>query len=240
MNNVLYYYMKLICIQCKKEFSAKPSEITEGRKFCSRKCYHNFRSETSLSNHECEICKTIFEVHQSDINRGSGKYCSLKCAGIAKSMKPDKKITCICLHCKNEFRVKPSQLKRKRGRYCSKTCLAKSKTGTKNPNYVDGQRCSRYCEKWTPEFRERIRAFFGYRCIACGMTQLENGNKLNCHHVAYNRQTCCDESIPMFAPLCNHHHAMTNGKNNRKRWQYMLSYIIQEVYDGKSFLPKEN
>jgi hypothetical protein len=118
--------------------------------------------------------------------------------------------------------------------------MSKVKMGENNPSYIDGSTPKPYCPKWNKNLRERIRAFFGYRCLLCGMPQEENGCALSCHHVARNKQTCCDNSIPMFAPLCLPHHSMITASRpeNKARWQYMLSYIIQVVYEGKSFLPK--
>jgi hypothetical protein len=93
-----------------------------------------------------------------------------------------------------------------------------------------------YCPKFNREFKDRVRSFFNYTCLLCGTTQEKNGKKLSVHHVEYNKQTCCDESYPMFAPLCSRCHNKTNRE--RERWQYMLGYIIQEMYNGESFIHK--
>lgn len=95
-----------------------------------------------------------------------------------------------------------------------------------------------YCEKWTENLKSRIRLFFDNRCLLCGKSQEDNGQKLSCHHVEYNKSTCCDDSIPMFASLCRSCHNKTSA-TDRNRWSYMISYIIQEVYDGKSYFTKD-
>jgi len=51
-----------------------------------------------------------------------------------------------------------------------------------------------YCEKFNAEFRERVRAYFGYVCPECGTPQ--NGRKLAVHHVNYNKKSCCDPDVP--------------------------------------------
>jgi hypothetical protein len=60
--------------------------------------------------------------------------------------------------------------------------------------YYDGPQ---YCEKYTPELRERVRAWFGYMCIECGTPQ--NGKRLSVHHVWYNKKLCCDNSPSLYS-----------------------------------------
>jgi hypothetical protein len=109
--------------------------------------------------------------------------------------------------------------------------------GKNNPNWRGGTSFEPYCEKWTTGLKERIRAFFEYRCIICGKHQNENKRKLCCHHVEYNKKACCDGKPVHFAALCDNHHAMTNG--DRERWEYMIHYIIDEMYNGRSYYTKE-
>jgi len=49
-----------------------------------------------------------------------------------------------------------------------------------------------YCEKWTPEFRERIRSFWGYKSpLSKEVVSTRGGHKLDCHHVYYQKKACC-------------------------------------------------
>ena len=115
-----------------------------------------------------------------------------------------------------------------------------SKFGKGNPNWNGG--CSTvYCEKWTAEFRERIRSYFNHECIVCGKSQEENNRKLCCHHVYYNKDACCNgmDDEWKFATLCNSCHAKTGIKKDRIRWQYILNYIIYEIYNNKTYYTKE-
>lgn len=110
-------------------------------------------------------------------------------------------------------------------------------SGENSCHWKGGLSFEPYCEKWTESLRKRIRAFFDYKCLTCGKSTEDNEQNLCCHHVHYNKQTCCDESVPMFAALCRSCHTKTG--NDRESWMYMISYIIQEVYDGKSYYTKE-
>ena len=110
------------------------------------------------------------------------------------------------------------------------------KLGEKAPNWQGGKSFEPYCRKWTEELRRRIRAFFNYECVTCGKTTEENRRQLCCHHIEYNKQACCDEKPVQFAALCDKCHNKTNYE--RERWEAMLHKIIDEIYDGKSYLPK--
>lgn len=98
--------------------------------------------------------------------------------------------------------------------------------GENHPNWHGGSSFEPYCQKFNPEFRERVRAFFDYRCVICGKSQEENGRKLMVHHVDYLKKACCDTS----------HHAKTNF--NRPYWQATLRRIIIDKYGGQCYLPK--
>jgi hypothetical protein len=96
-----------------------------------------------------------------------------------------------------------------------------------------------YCPKWTSELRERIRAFFNYECILCGKNTEENHRQLDCHHIGYDKNVCCNDKPVRFAALCMSCHAKTTSKNTRTCWEYILNRIIDEIYDGKSYYTRE-
>ena len=51
----------------------------------------------------------------------------------------------------------------------------------------------KYCELWTDELKERIRAYWNYRSILSGKTAEDNnGKRLSCHHVYYQEKACCE------------------------------------------------
>jgi hypothetical protein len=116
--------------------------------------------------------------------------------------------------------------------------LSDSHMGKLNPNWHGGISFEPYCPKWNYNLRERIRAFFGYKCIVCGKSTKENKQELSCHHVEYNKQACCDGKLVHFAALCASCHGKTGG-HDRNRWQYILHYIIDEIYYGRSYYTKD-
>jgi hypothetical protein len=108
-------------------------------------------------------------------------------------------------------------------------------SGEDHPNWQGGISFEPYCPRFTREFKERVRAFFDYRCVECGTPQ--NGRKLHIHHVTFNKKTCCDSSIPLFVPLCKSCHSKTNF--NREYWKQHFTEIINTYYGGKCYLSQE-
>jgi hypothetical protein len=93
-----------------------------------------------------------------------------------------------------------------------------------------------YCELFNDEFKERVRAFWAYRCFECGEPQ--NGTKLSIHHIHYNKKMCCDGSPRDVIPLCASCHAKTNNK--REYWEKHFTELLYMNHPkGKCFFTKE-
>jgi len=110
--------------------------------------------------------------------------------------------------------------------------------GEKNPNWKGGISFGSYCMKFSREFKERVREFFGRKCVICGRTEAENHRKLHVHHVNYDKMSCCNDNIPLFVPLCNICHPKTNY-NGRDKWTQYFDNLINTKYNGKCFYTKE-
>lgn len=85
-----------------------------------------------------------------------------------------------------------------------------------------------YCEKWTPDLRERIRAAWDYKSAISGATTDSKGRDLDCHHVYDQEKACCiwDEDK-------NGYYAMINI--GTKRNQNTIRYDIKG--DPNKFVP---
>ena len=97
-----------------------------------------------------------------------------------------------------------------------------------------------YCPKFNREFKERVRAFWGYACGLCGKSQEDNGKRLNVHHVNYRKDVCCDEEVArQFIPLCNSCHPKTTT-GDRARWEKRLGKLIEKRHGGRCYFhPRE-
>jgi hypothetical protein len=97
----------------------------------------------------------------------------------------------------------------------------------------------KYCELWTEDFRERVRAYFNYICVECNT--LQNGTKLSVHHVHYDKKTCCktgeDVKERRFVALCRSCHMRSN--HNRKQWEQHFTGIVDNYYGGKCYFTRE-
>lgn len=92
-----------------------------------------FRAGGEL-NCKCKTCGKEFHRPPSDIKRGNGKYCSLKCKPIWNKGKigvmpipwntgsKKQKVSCICKICGKEFEEFSSGIKEGRGKHCSRKC----------------------------------------------------------------------------------------------------------------------
>lgn len=113
--------------------------------------------------------------------------------------------------------------------------LSEINSGEKSILWKGGISFEPYCQKFNREFKDRVRAFFGQKCIECGMTREENNQALDVHHVNYDKMTCCNDVKPLFVALCRPHNSMANY--NREYWEEHYTTIINEKYGGRCYLP---
>lgn len=128
----------------------------------------------------------------------------------------------------------------------------------------NGKFKKRYCELWTEDLKERIRAYWNYTSPLSGKTAKENrGRNLCCHHVYYQEKACCewDEDVQgyfaminigtfknpimykypikgdpnKFVPLTTSEHMQSNF--NRLEWIKLFEDIIDEQ-GGKCYFSK--
>jgi endogenous inhibitor of DNA gyrase (YacG/DUF329 family) len=271
------------CEECGKEFSFEKNRMEKAR-FCSQHCKGVWLAKNGFLpklpvmtgfNHpqwkggdvikKCEECGKEYCVRRA--REDSTKFCSPKCRGIWMSRNligeqhPNwSQVVIICKECGKIFSVKFSH--KERSRFCSRLCqgtwVSKNLSGQNNPNWTGGPKD--YCEKWSLEFRRRIRAFFNYECAECGTPQ--NEKLLHCHHVYYDKKACCNvnengkyvsnlgitnnpHSFEIigdpnkFITLCDSCHAKSSGKKNREHWARHFEEIINNYYLGKSYFTKE-
>jgi len=115
--------------------------------------------------------------------------------------------------------------------------MSDSRKGCKNPAWKGGISFEPYCPKFNEEFRERVRKFFDYTCMGCGIKQDQTNEKLHIHHVNFKKDACCNvETIPLFVPLCRSCHTKTN--NARDKYEEQYTKLINEEYEGKCYIEK--
>ena len=228
--------------------------------FCSRKCYENYRNRNK--SHTCAYCGKVFERPQWIINKRKKEFqnhklnfCSFECSKkwhVGEKHQRFSQVDVVCVICGKVFRDTNWRVSTGRTKTCSNECkykyigiLSKNRErsldefvrGENHPNWQGGISFEPYCPKFNKEFKERVRAFFNYRCVECGKTQEEEGRALCCHHVNYNKKTCCDNTIPLFVPLCDTCHKRTN--RHRDYWQLHFTELIYLQHGGKCYYSQE-
>jgi len=103
---------------------------------------------------------------------------------------------------------------------------------------------SPYCEKFTLEFRDRVRSYWGYACFECGTPEFAHidkrgrQRKLTVHHVHYDKQMCCNGSprdVILLCVGCN-----TRANKDRDVWEEYFTRLIYMYHpDGKCYFTKE-
>lgn len=252
--------VKFNCEICGKERTTKRSQyIRAEHHFCGKACYwkwftknqigennHNYKGE--IITRICQQCGKSYPVYPSRLKYGSAKYCTSECYKSWRKQEADKNaVEVTCIVCGMKKKIKKSRFLKGKDKTCSKKCEAiqKSRTreGKNNPNYVNGESNLPYCEKFNRNFRKRVRAFFGNKCVYCGKTKVENNNKnMSVHHVTYQKGICCDgDDINgrLFVTLCDSHHPMTNAPRKREYWKKYFTELIKEKYNGKCYYTKD-
>lgn len=214
------------CGECGKKFLAHRSEVSRGNgRFCSR------------------ACSTKFLLKVYDPNRGAKISAALK----GRVFTPEWKAKLSEAHKgmpsgrRGKHHTDEAKQKLHDARIGQKhtpetiAIFKATRKGENNPAWQGGISFEPYCPKFNKDLKERVRAFFGYKCLGCGVEQ--NGEKLSVHHIHYNKNACCDETPAMFAPLCRSCH----GKTNKEREENVQKFaeIIKTKYNGKSYFSKE-
>lgn len=222
------------CVICGKAFDAFPSVVKRGRIYCSKQCYGIAISGSANSvytrvERACVVCGKPFTVKKSVADRGDGDCCSTKCSGIAKNTQVKR----TCLYCSKEFYVVKCRADVDSGKFCSRTCSDKYLIGENCAAWKGGMSFGKYCPKFNTQLKNKVRAFFNYKCVVCGKTQAKLGYKLHVHHVDYDKEDGCNGRDPLFVPLCCSHHMATN--HNRDGWELFFRYYLALGYDNTCF-----
>ena len=105
--------------------------------------------------------------------------------------------------------------------------LSVAKRLENHPRWLGGKSFEPYCPKFNREFKERVRSFFGYKCVECGINPKYS---LSVHHVNFDKMSCCNGAKPLFVILCKRCHARTNI--DREYWEQHFTEIIDSRYGG--------
>lgn len=183
----------------------------------------------------CEYCGKEFHSDSCEIKRGRGKFCSRKCKGqwMSQNLKRENslnwrggEITRYCIICGKKIELPKCWVKRGRGFFCSQKCLAQwrseNKSGENSWAWRGGKSFEPYGVEFSSKLREQIRKRDHYTCQQCGYIEGQFSQKLDTHHINYNK---LDNEPANLISLCKSCHSKTNYK--REDWiQYFQEKII--------------
>ncbi len=95
-------------------------------------------------------------------------------------------------------------------------------SGENSWNWQGGISFEPYCKKFNKSLKESIRDRDERICQECGKTEIENGKKLTCHHIHYDKPNCDPDLIA----LCTSCNSKVNG--NRDYWEEYFMNKLKE------------
>ncbi len=167
----------------------------------------------------CKECKEIFQAQLREVNRGNGKYCSLKCSriGVAKThlarTAEINKPNVECAHCHKMFYKKVSNRnKSKSGLYfcCREHKDISQRIGgikeIQPPHYSLGKHC----------YRDIAFRNYQHQCAKCFYSKIPE--ILEVHHVDRNRENNSIENLIILCSRCHdeEHFLTKTGKWGQK------------------------
>lgn len=99
--------------------------------------------------------------------------------------------------------------------------MKRKSIGERNPNWQGGKSFEPYSPDFNKRTKETLRVFYGNVCFLCNKVQ--NGQKLDVHHINYDKQNCNFENL---VPLCHSCNSKVNF--NRNFWTKELRKGVEE------------
>lgn len=217
------------CPQC-----GKPAK--RGMKTCSRACGYVFRKVTLRSQKKCPVCAVDFYPVR---NRGMwSKHCSKKCWKVSAS-KRLAMVEVTCAHCARIFRRTQGAVKRTKRSFCNNVCRVKFMRGENTGNWRGGHNPNRG-PAWL-KLAASIRDRDEHICTRCGMTEAENGQKLDVDHILPWRQMLAFGLEAANAPsnltsLCRKCHRWKTSTVEHK-WVHEGDCLAMSEYQRRIKLP---
>jgi very-short-patch-repair endonuclease len=194
--------IEFTCVQCKKVFTLRPSDIKAGRgKYCGRSCYDEFRSTNKMKLIECNCinCGSTFNIRPHRIKHGDGKYCSRECQYQGYS----KRMECTCEFCGNSFTGQKNVVENGRKKYCSKPCKVNSqkkslklKCNNCGSDYLvrPFENTRKYCSPQCSHEGQMKKN--ECKCKKCGILFYEQPNRINAGKGVFCSLKCYRETSP--------------------------------------------
>lgn len=177
---------------------------------CSRDCFktwkrgRNQRNEptdgAALLTRECEWCSVEFTVERRQVDKGFGRFCSLRCCAARKVVL---RLAMNCERCGGSFMLRPNRLFFGCGRFCSRPCYVEARTAAKLP--PEPERAERNYRRFRDEWLARAEG-----CERCGRKA-----DLSLHHRVRTRERpdllYAPENLEVLCRSCHARHHNEQG-----------------------------
>lgn len=232
------------CANCGKHTDRKPTKNRAGELcefvYCDRNCYNLHRKSIWQNNSKpCLHCGKTYE--NSDDAYSKKKFCSIACRAEFAKPKPITCIQCGVLFSAVKYGKKkdgsPRYAKISDQKTCTRTCLveffksdegrkekiSKAFTGNLHPNWLGGSSSEDFRGEDWHKIAEKCRDLHGRKCKRCGMSEEENGRRLDVNHKIpfhqHKNKTQANKQSNLEA-LCRSCHTKTD-------WEYRKSNQMQ-------------
>lgn len=154
-----------------------------------------------------------------------------------------------CAECKIEFSRHPANTKeRTQNVFCSTQChdewRQKNYFGDKCSNWQGGKSFEEYCSEWQDsEYKADIRKRDKGMCLNLECPEFSSPHywmpeKINIHHVNYNKKDCRPKNLISLCHRCN-----PRANFNRGKWQQYFQALLNDFYgytyaEGAETIPK--
>lgn len=232
--------MKVICEYCGKELINPRIRKSVPARFCGKACYDNFRTE---SRPLCDFCGK--RVKASFLPKAKRHFCSPECRFLGLKPPPRPCVNCGAIIVPIKFMAATGKfIAHNAGKTCSAKCqnewirnnperkakISAAFTGNLHPNWQGGKSAfnntSNRGTGWST-VSEKARKRDKYTCQLCGMTQEENGRKLDVHHIVpyhvINHHSKANKMSNLIS-LCQSCH--TKEEHKIKMTQMLLPFAV--------------
>lgn len=232
------------CANCGNLTDRKPTKDRSGNLcenvYCNRACYDKHRSMLwRNAQTPCKNCGKSYDNHSDAYSKKS--YCSKECRVAHKMPKPTNCTQCGVLFSAVKYGKKkdgsPRYARVNNQKTCTRSCLSqffkedssrkekisKAFTAEKHPNWIGGSSSGDFRGSGWVKIAEKCRDLHGRKCKRCGMTEQQNGRRLDVNHIIpfhqHKNKTHANRQSNLEA-LCRSCHTKTD-------WEFRKSNQMQ-------------
>lgn len=149
----------------------------------------------------CKECKNTFDIHQAEINRGNGKFCSSKCSAkfYGYLRKKPKTPNVKCAHCGCEFYKQPSKMKNSKSGIFF--CCREHKDLSQRIGGIKEIMPSHYANGDGRHYRKIALSQKPMECERCGYNKHPAG--IVVHHKDRDRTNNSIENLEVLCAICH-------------------------------------